>query len=231
MRPSLALFALKLSGLPSLEPVRVDAATEALLVRAADRLETGDADAIAQAPLPRVEFLRWLADHRPVLFHGSGRDDLHVLEPIRLSRDTREFGDQQAVFATSDPVWAIYFAVLRRHRPFGTQNGSLGVAGDAVYPRRYHFSVRRPLDIASRFGPGSLYVLPRGPFSAEPPYLGVFDTAQWVSPLPVKPHARIDVTPDDFPFLDSVVSHRNRDPWFFAYARTVVRNRQRSARR
>lgn len=229
MSSSIARRILRLSGLPSLQPVRTDAAAEDGLARIADRLEAGDADAVEDVPLPRVEFLRWLAERRRVLFHGSGRDDLEALNPIRLSRDTTEFGDQQAVFATSDPVWAIYFAVLRRHRPFGTRNGSLGIAGGQVYPRWYHFSIRRPLDTATRFGPGSLYVLPRAPFTAEPPYRGVFDTAQWVSPSPVRPLARIDVTPNDFPFLNSVVSHRDRDPGFFVYVRTIARHR--SARR
>ena len=221
---------MKLLGLPSLQPVRVDAAAEEELARVADRVEDGDADAIADAPLPRVEFLRWLADRRSLLFHGSGRDDLTVLEPIRLSRDATEFGDQQAVFATNDPVWAIYFAVLRRHAPFGTRNGSAGIAGAGVYPRWYHFSIRRPLDRATRFGPGSLYVVPRAPFIAEPPLRGVYDTAQWVSAEPVRPLVRIPVAPEDFPFLDLVVSHRDRDPDFFIYVRTAAR-RQRSLRR
>jgi len=202
-----------------------------VLDRIAERLERGDADAVVDSPLPRDEFLRWLAERRPVLFHGSARDDLAVLEPIRFSRDTTEFGDQQAVFATSDPVWASYFAVLRRHRPFGTRNGSLGIAGAAVYPRWYHFSIQRPLDRAARFGPGSLYIVPRGPFTVEPPLRGVFDTAQWVSAEPVEPLVRIDVTPDDFPLLDAVVEHRDGDPWFMIYARTVRRSRQRSSRR
>src|SRR5262249_25629926 len=69
----------------------------------------------------------------------------------------------------------------------------------------------------------------RAPFIAEPAYRGVFDTAQWVSPSPVRPLVRIDVTPNEFPFLDSVVSHRDRDPGFFVYARTIAR--QRSVRR
>jgi hypothetical protein len=67
-----------------------------------------------------------------VLFHGSSRDDLDVLEPVRRSRDTTEFGDQEAVYATSDPVWAMYFALLRRGRPFSTRNGSIGAAGAPV---------------------------------------------------------------------------------------------------
>jgi len=229
VRSAVARRILRLSGLPSLGPVRVDAATEATLNGVADRLEAGDAQAMNDAPVPRIEFLRWLAENRAVLFHGSSRDDLAVLEPIRLSRDTTEFGDQQAVFATSDPVWAIYFAVLQRQRPFGTRNGSLGIAGAGVYPRWYHFSVTRPLDKATRFGPGSLYVLPRGPFTSEPPLRSAFDTAQWVSALPVRPLVRLHVTIEDFPFLDAVVSHRERDPWLLIYLRTVAR--QRSSRR
>ncbi|HEY6604990.1 MAG TPA: hypothetical protein VIZ44_01475, partial [Gaiellaceae bacterium] len=63
-----------------------------------------------------------------VLFHGSGRDDLDVLEPIRRSRDTTQFGNQEAVYATSDPVWAMFFALLRRGRPFSTRNGSMGLS-------------------------------------------------------------------------------------------------------
>jgi hypothetical protein len=229
VRSAVARRILRLSGLPSLGPVRVDAATEATLNGIADRLEAGDAQAMNDAPVPRIEFLRWLAENRAVLFHGSGREDLAVLEPIRLSRDTTEFGDQQAVFATSDPVWAIYFAILRRDAPFGTRNGSLGIAGGSIYPRWYHFSVTRPLDQTTRFGPGSLYVVPRAQFTSEPPLHGVYETAQWVSPLPVRTLVRVDVTPDDFPFLNAVVSHRDRDPGLFVYARTVAR--QRSSRR
>lgn len=77
-----------------------------------------------------------------VLFHGSGSDDLDVLEPIRRSRDTTQFGDQQAVYATSDPVWAMYFALLRRGRPFSTRNGSIGMSSGELYPRWYFFCLR-----------------------------------------------------------------------------------------
>jgi hypothetical protein len=59
----------------------------------------------------------------------------------------------------------------------------------------------------------------------------VFDSAQWVSPEAVEPLVRIDVTPADFPLLETVVEHRGRDPWALIYVRTVGRNRQRSARR
>jgi len=199
----------------------VDAELNAL----ADRLEAGDDEAVRQAPLAKVEFLRWLTERRDVLFHGSARDDIETLEPIRLSRDTTEFGNQQAVYATDDPVWAIYFAILRRHAPFGTRNGSMAIAGSGVYPRWYDFSLLPPIDPETRFGLGSLYLLPRAPFRSEPPLLGLFDTAQWVSLERVGPFARIDVAPTDFPFLHAVGPYSEREPMLFTKARAAVRNR------
>ena len=176
-------------------------------------------------PLTRVEFLRWLTERRGVLFHGSGRNDLERLEPIRLSRDTTEFGNQQAVYASDDPVWAMYFAILRRDAPYGTRNCSLGVVGSGIYPRRYMFSLLPPVDPKLRFGPGWLYVLPRGPFRPEPPQLGVFDTAQWVSTERVEPIVRLDVAPEDFPFLDAVGPYSEREPMLFTLLRAALRDR------
>jgi hypothetical protein len=46
---------------------------------------------------PKIAFLQWLRTSRPVVFHGSLRDDIDVLKPVRLSRDKGAFGDQQAV--------------------------------------------------------------------------------------------------------------------------------------
>jgi hypothetical protein len=97
---------------------------------AADELLAG---AEPTTELSLLTLLRWIAQERGILFHGSQRDDLTALEPIRLTRDSTPFGDQQAVFAASDPVWAMYFATLRRGDGFrSTRNGSLGVPGSAL---------------------------------------------------------------------------------------------------
>jgi hypothetical protein len=222
---SLAGWILRASGLPSLGAVTVAPDVDAALRTIADRVAGGDGDAVEEAPLAKVDFLRWLTENRDVLFHGSSRRDLESLEPIRLSRDTTEFGNQQAVYATNDPVWAIYFAILRRHAPFGTRNGSIAVVGYGTYPRRYGFSLLPPIDPETRFGPGSLYVLPRRPFRPEPPLLGVLDTGQWVSLEPVRTVARIEVTPEDFPFLHTIGTHSAREPMLFTMLRAALRNR------
>ena len=158
------------------------------------------------------------------MFHGSARDDLDVLEPIRRSRDSTEFGDQQAVYATSDPVWATYFAILRRGRPFSTRNGSIGMAEGALYPRWYFFSLRGGHD-DKPFADGWVYVLPRAGFTPEPPLAGGLDTAQWVSSSAVRPIERIAVEPADFPFRRLVVTHREREPMFVTWLRAGVRAR------
>jgi hypothetical protein len=86
-------------------------------------------------------------------------------------------------------------------------------------------SLRPPSDPDARFGPGSLDVLPRGPFRPEPPLLGVIDTAQWVSLERVRSLVRLDVAPTDFPFLRAVGTYSEREPMLFTILRAAVRNR------
>ena len=190
---------LRLLGLPSLGPPK-----------------TGDNGVLAG--------LQRRALRGDVLFHGSRRDDLDVLEPIRRSRDKTQFGDQQAVYASSDPVWAMYFAFLRRGRPFSTRNASLGPAGGELYPRWYFFSLRGGYE-DEPFAPGWVYVLPRDGFASEPPLADKLDTAQWVSTSAVRPLERIAVRPADFPFREVIVRHRESEPMFVTWLRAAVRNR------
>ena len=162
----------------------------------------------AALPEPRVDFLRWLAATRPVAFHGSQRDDVTELSTERTSSDTTAWGNQTAVYASSDPIWAIYFAVLRRDGGFrGTRNGALR-AGPL---RLYFFAHNREAESPERFGPGTLYLLPSGTFEAQPSVLGI-DPCHLVSHVPVQPLARVPVTPEDFPFRDAVVHYRQREP-------------------
>jgi len=173
-----------------------------------------------ELPERRLEFLRWLAAGRDVAFHGSQRGDLERLEPVRNSRDQTEWGDQQALYASNDPVWAIYFACLRRDEGWsGTRNGSMGRPGGPLYPRSYFFVHNRGSASPLRFGPGSLYVLPPEPFAAAPPLAGVVDTAHLVSKEAVTPLARVDVTPADFPFAGRIGYYRDREPIFVTLLR------------
>jgi hypothetical protein len=210
MLGKLLLFYFRLARLPSLPPVVVDESVEAAFAASADGLLAGETVVI---PEPRLDFLRWLAEKRAVLFHGSPRNDLAVLSTDRQSRDTTAFGNQQAVYASTDPVWAVYFACLRRDRGWsGTKNGTLGQVGGPLYPRSYFFLHNRGSASPHRFGPGSLYLLAPDSFVADKPLAGVVDVAHFVSHEPVVPLARVNVTPEDFPFRDRVGYYRDREP-------------------
>ncbi|MGZ4418975.1 MAG: hypothetical protein ACXVRV_12485, partial [Gaiellaceae bacterium] len=63
-----------------------------------------------------------------------------------------------------------------------------------------------------RLGAGSLYLLSPTGFVADEPLAGAIDTAHLVSHEPVKPLARLDVTPDDFPFADRIRYYRDGEP-------------------
>jgi hypothetical protein len=210
LKRSLLLASLRLARLPSLPPPVVDPETEARFTAVADALLAGET---AEAPEQRLDFLRWLAVNRPVVFHGSPRDDLRELSTERHSRDATAWGNQQAVYGSTDPVWAIYFACLRRDAGWtGTRNGSMGRAGGPLYPRRYFFLHNRGSDSPERFGPGSLYLLSPSTFVADEPLAGSIDTAHLVSLEPVRPLSRLDVTPEDFPFRDRIGYYRDREP-------------------
>ena len=161
-------------------------------------------------PQPRLEFFRWLGANRDVAFHGSPLADLTELSTERKSRDATAWGGQTAVYATTDPVWALYFATLRRDNGWtGTRNGTMDLGGGR---RRYFFVHNRGSASPQRFGAGTLYVLPPDTFEAEPPLAGVIDTAHLVSRVPVQPLARVAVTPEDFPFRDRIGYYRDREP-------------------
>ena len=210
LKRGLLLASLRLARLPSLPPPAVDPETEAGFAVVADALLAGDT---AEVPEPRLDFLRWLAENRPVVFHGSPRTDLLELSTERRSRDATAWGNQQAVYASTDPVWAIYFACLRRDAGWtGTRNGSMGLAGGPLYPRRYFFLHNRGSISPERFGPGSLYLLSPSTFIADEPLGGAIDTAHLVSLEPVSPLARLDVTPEDFPFRDRIGYYRDGEP-------------------
>jgi hypothetical protein len=210
LRRRLLWSCLSLARLPSLPRLVVGPEAEARFAVAADELLAGEAISV---PDPRLDFLRWLAMSRRVVFHGSPRADLRELSTERRSRDTTAWGNQQAVYASTDPVWAIYFACLRRDQGWtGTKNGSLGRAGGPLYPRRYFFLHNRGSASPTRFGPGSLYLLPVESFIAAKPLAGAIDTAHLVSREPVTPVARLDVTPDDFPFRNRVRYYRDGEP-------------------
>lgn len=161
---------------------------------------------------PRWQFICHIADTRPVVLHGSGNPSIARFEP-RQPMDNTEFGNRNAVYAASDGLWPMYFAILDRDRyDISLVNSAVrpladdGTAGEP----HYFFSISATALAAAPWRRGMLYFLPRDTFEQQPAArFGGLRVAipQWASPEPVTPLARIEVGPEDFPLLAQIRGH------------------------
>jgi len=160
-------------------------------------------------PVPKWQFLCYLADRWGVVLHGTGDPHIQVFEP-RPSNDLTDFGAQTAVYAARDGLWAMFFAILDRQRyPLATTNACVQLvdaAGQASAPQ-YVFGISRPALLQKPWRTGMIYLLPGDTFVNQP-YLrfGAYAVRvpQLASLAPVTPFARLAVDPDDFPFLADI---------------------------
>src|ERR1700712_3847146 len=82
-----------------------------------DAVESGPDTAINYTlDLPKWQFLCYLSDTHGILLHGSGNPNIAEFE-ARQSNDVGEFGNRQAVYAASDGIWPMYFAIANREGP------------------------------------------------------------------------------------------------------------------
>jgi hypothetical protein len=162
-------------------------------------------------PWPRWQFLCHIADHHEIALHGSGDPNIALFEP-RQSNDLNEFGNQKAVYAASDGLWAIFFAVVDRGRVGSITNACVSLASEAgdLHGPYYVFSVSRAALPNQPWRTGTVYLLPRGTFTFQPPMTfgpNQVHFAQLASLVPVQPLAKLTVTPEDFPFLAQIRGH------------------------
>lgn len=163
-------------------------------------------------PYPKWQFLSYLGEMHPVLFHGSQNNEIEKLEP-RQPQDIREFSNQLAVYATDDGIWSMYFAIHDRQK-FGMSlvNSCVRVqdGGGHLSAPVYFFSISASALAQKPWCTGTVYILPRANFVMEPPqqYRGVqIVLAHWVSYLPSHPLGRLRIGPQDFPFLAQIRGH------------------------
>lgn len=184
----------------------------------------GGGDLIDCGPdYPKADFLRYLVSHKDVLLHGSNRGDVDVLLPRRQLDFAGS--SMNAVFASGDGVWPIFFAVLDSDRFRGSmRNGCFVTAdGQGAERRFYFFSINREMLQQHPWTDGMIYVLPRAPFRQTSRGAIRFD--EWASEEPVQPLAGLRVSPADFPFLPNVTGHDEREPTYVSWLR--YRQRQR----
>lgn len=162
-------------------------------------------------PQPKWQFLCHLADQHEIALHGSGDPDIALFEP-RQSNDLNEFGNQKAIYAASDGLWAMFFAVVDRDRVGSITNACVRLADQTgtLHGPYYVFSVSRSALPDRPWRTGTVYLLPRSTFITQSPMeFGPYQVhiAQLAGFEPVKPLAKLTVTPENFPFLAQVRGH------------------------
>ena len=171
---------------------------------------------ITGSRVPAWVFLCWLSDEKKLLLHGSGDPHIECFEPRTPdAKDDDEFSQQTAVFAASDGIWPMFYAILDRARfKLRMLNGCLRfeLADGSLSNERYFFSVTDTVLEKHPWREGVIYVLSRDGFTQQPPYMladwHVHDP-HWANLNPVRPLARIRVQPEDFPFFEQVRGHDN----------------------
>ncbi len=170
-------------------------------------------------PAPKWVFLHHILSRGYVL-HGSNE------RGIEEFRTRRTFDARQtpidAVFATDDAIWPLYFAVVRRA---GLEHGYINWCVHVRGASRYLFSVGRDPGSEDAWTPGTIYVLPGDTFVPTP------NSRELTSAVPVRPRARLHVEPDDFPFRARTLAHAAGETPADVWRRAALRRHRPSPRR
>lgn len=174
-------------------------------------IASGDGPLVEVEPTLRWQFLCHLADARGFVLHGSGDSGIGAFEP-RQANDLSAFGNQKAVYAAGDGIWAMFFAIVDRGRVASVTNACVRLADAAgnVSPPRYVFSISQSALPNRPWRSGTVYILPGDSFTLQPPLrFGEFEVRipQLASLVAVRPVARVAVEPADFPFLADIRGH------------------------
>jgi hypothetical protein len=162
--------------------------------------DAGGGEVAYAAAAPKHVFLRYVLERRPVLLHGTGDPAIESFETYRQTDYDGAW--TEAVFATDDSIWPIFFAVVNRPVARSLVNGCSRRWGES----HYYFSIGTDPKSESAWRSGWIYILPRESF--RPHRAG----SEWLSNVAVRPLARLQVQRHDFPFLTDVVGHRVGEP-------------------
>jgi len=152
--------------------------------------------------VPKHEFLSYLVHTRGHLLHGTASAELDEVRPMPAT--DYEVRTLEAVFATSDGIWPLFFAVLDRARAGSLWNGCYHLRRGSVLHRYYFFFTEADPHDDTIWRDGVVYVLPREPFART------WIPNEWVSAEPVRAQARLAVSPSDFPFKHRVKQYDPR---------------------
>jgi hypothetical protein len=169
-------------------------------------LESTPAGSVASVLGPRWRFLCYATDHRNYLCHGSNDREITRFDPRPQIDGVRRLVTR--VFATNDGIWPIFFAIVDRSRYVGSLRNRFvrERQADGHLQRQYWFSINQRLVDAAPWCDGAVYLLPRDSFTCSTAPDGR-SGEEWSSEQAVAPRLRVDVSPEDFPYLSEVRVH------------------------
>ena len=167
-------------------------------------------------PYPKHEFLIHLSKKDKYLMHGSPQGDIRVFEP---RAQTTFYGKQvKAVFASSDGIWSMFFAILDRTLLSQYRNGCFSVDKNSAIRNRYFFSVPAGMLERNPWVHGFVYVLPELGFKQS-------DTPnEWICPQSVVPLTKLHVIHSDFPFLARITEYKPTNSMLKFFVRNAIRS-------
>lgn len=173
---------------------------------------------------PKQRFIQYISNNKNVLLHGSNNMSISAFEPRRQTLYNGKYID--AVFASKDGIWPLFYAVLDKQRLKGSiRNGCLRTSTGNKF---YFFSVSKETYMNDPWTTGMIYFLPIESFEKASNGILCFD--EWISKHTVKPIARLEVDLNDFYFKDKVTIHKPRESimvtWLLYKLRNFIRIRK-----
>ncbi len=115
-------------------------------------------------PFPKWQFLSYICESKSLVLHGSQNLGINLVEP-RQAIDKRAFSNQHAIYATTDGIWVIYFAILDRKKyPKLTLFNSClqaRISPEQFSEPLYFFSIIQSVLFQKPWCTGAIYILPR----------------------------------------------------------------------
>ncbi|MGL4612254.1 MAG: hypothetical protein ACRCYY_21665 [Trueperaceae bacterium] len=157
----------------------------------------------------------WLTEEKELLVHGSSSPDIALFEPRAPdAKDENDFSLQKALYASSEGIWPMFYAILdRANYRFNFMNSAVSFKLSHGWSEpHYFFPISKPAFQHKPWHEGSIYILPKDGFVLEPynQVAGGFTVQDphWANFSAVKPLAKLfKVKPEDFPFLQQIRGH------------------------
>lgn len=170
---------------------------------------SNNSEIIYLSSYPKYRFIRYISSTKSVILHGSNHKTILEFETRRQTLYNGQY--VEAVFATKDGIWPLFYAVFDRHKLVGNfRNACLNVRNNKN--NYYFFSLTQNTMNKIPWTNGTIYFLPQETFECTNRSIVSFD--EWISKTPVRPITKITVNPEDFYFIDKVSSHKVSESLF-----------------